>query len=63
MFIFSIGLAIPYLVLSIAFGKYFEKLRTLMETTVPQKLLGTIMVVFGIVILTESTPGLRNCLF
>ncbi|WP_422444495.1 cytochrome c biogenesis CcdA family protein [Thermoanaerobacterium sp. DL9XJH110] len=63
MFIFSIGLAIPYLVLSIAFGKYFEKLRTLMETTVPQKLLGTIMVVFGIMILTGNYAKITQFLY
>jgi cytochrome c-type biogenesis protein len=63
MFIFSIGLAIPYLVLALAFEKYFDKLKAFMKTRIPQIVLGVTMVVLGIAILTGNFTKITRILY
>ncbi|AYO31007.1 cytochrome C biogenesis protein [Biomaibacter acetigenes] len=62
MFIFSLGLAIPYLILSVAFGKYYDSLKSLMSRGTPQKVLGAIMIIFGIMILTGNFTKITGLL-
>jgi cytochrome c-type biogenesis protein len=62
MFIFSLGLAIPYLILSVAFGKYYDRLKSLMSRGTPQKVLGAIMIIFGIMILTGNFTKITGLL-
>jgi len=62
MFIFSLGLAVPYLILSVAFGKYYDKLKSLMSRGTPRKVLGIVMIIFGIMILTGNFTKITELL-
>ncbi|MCG0275236.1 MAG: hypothetical protein L5655_03600 [Thermosediminibacteraceae bacterium] len=63
MFIFSIGLSIPYLALALAFERYFDKLKAFMKTRTPQIVLGATMVILGVTILTGNFTKIKRILY